>query len=212
VRRHLAATLVLTAAASALACHASDTCNASAPCPTVDQDPSSGELRFAVQKGVLDITVGDASAVTEFDLTGGEIDLDLDACTDGGANADCTATLTRLRIELAGADIEVIANVGTLHVVAPVLSLAAPVAAVRHGTVYVVDAGTMLHTCATIDGQAWHGAMPLSAPLILDVSGGPAPSVSFDATVPLALRADDAQCSTFSLPATVNALAVALGP
>jgi hypothetical protein len=207
VRHALAATLALATAAAAGGCRSSGTCGASDPCPAVDQDPASGERRFAVQRGLLDIAVGDASTVTEFDLTGGEIDLDLAACADAGAG--CSATLTRLRLELDGADIQVTSNVGTVNVVGPVLSLAAPVAAVRQGPSYVVAPGTMVHTCATIDGQPWHGALPLASPLFLQDD---ADSVSLDATIPLALRADDSQCSAFSLAASVTATAAAVGP
>jgi hypothetical protein len=71
----------------------------------------------------------------------------------------------------------------------------------------------MVHTCATIDGQPWHGALPLSAPMLLQVdTGDTGPSLSLDATIPLALRADDAQCSAFSLAGSVSATASAVSP
>jgi hypothetical protein len=71
-----------------------------------------------------------------------------------------------------------------------------------------LPAGTVVHTCANINGLPWHASAPLTGDqnaLTLWPSWQNGGGAQFDGTVPVVLRANDSACSRFTFNASIHA-------
>lgn len=182
----------------------SGSCDETVVCPVVDEDPASGDLVLTAATGVL-VGVSSGSVTGTQVVTGGMAVLEGILPPLAFPDVGSTVTLKRLRLVISDID-GLSTTAGSLDVVNPTLSIAAPITLTfSAGGVVTVPAGTVVHTCATIDGRAWHASSPL--PQDLELAWQPAQPTQpahllVDSTLPMSLRADDSQCSPLALTAS----------
>jgi hypothetical protein len=199
----------------------------SLPCPVVDEDPANGDVVLPVHSDATSVNLvsvstdphawADASAQT---VLGGSIVLrsaPLDPLVPPPPGAP-PFVIERLRLDISSLNSTQISvdhggpfhlsSGETLDIENPTIRVQAPVSLIhKSDSYYAIPSGTTIHTCATINGKAWHGSAQLSAELLL--SWQPAESINGSAYppfvdlqplgLPMALRADDAQCTAFDL-------------
>jgi len=136
----------------------------------------------------------------DFTLTG-EATLSPPLCAD--ASDACSVVIKRLRVTIQ--DFSQPTTAGEVSVAGATLSLEAP----RELPIdplgqILIPAGSEVHTCAEIDGRSWHAAAATDLAAI--VSYDSARQVfSLDAVLPVAIRADDEDCTSIALWARVTA-------
>jgi hypothetical protein len=179
----------------------SDSCGERDACPVVDQAPAPGDVVFTNLDPrsvvIFDPTkTADGSLLSnDLVLLGGEI-----VITPGPTFRD-PFVLKRLRLELQ--DFTLAFNgAKSVTVSHAVLSIQAPVEVPVPGSDGVVPSGTMVHTCAFVDGQPWHGSAALERELFIQLDV-PDDILVVRGDAPVVLRADDANCSRVTLDAGI---------
>jgi len=167
-----------------------------------DPEPSDDDFDAVDPRSAVNFALPDAQ-VSQVDVVGGEVVMGPPSCPMPAIEQGCTRTLKRLRIAINRffVELDVAPEIEVDHAVVSVeapLSVSSPA-----GLGYVVPVGTQVHTCATIDGKAWHDTRALARELF--IGRQPSGGVNVDGPLPMALRASNAQCSPVTLTGDVLA-------
>ena len=179
----------------------SGSCGERDSCPVVDQDPAAGDVVFdslnpqSFVSFVLSRTPEGGILSSDLALVGEEV-----VATPGATVGD-PIVLKRLRLRLQDFTLS-LTNAKDISVTGTVISLQAPVEVSAGGLGGIVSRGTMVHTCANIDGQPWHGSAPLEDNFLVRVDA-PDYFMDIQGLAPLVLRADNSSCSRVTLSAGI---------
>lgn len=178
------------------------TCNESAACPAVDQGPLAGDVSYEFGAGYL-VGFAYAGVNSVQILGGGQVVASPLTCADFN---NCTITLKRLTFLLS--KIEVDYSNGNVTAEDIAVMFETPLTLTGSNLVsdrFVLPAGTVVHTCANVNGLPWHASAPLTGDqttLTLWPSWYNGGGAQFDGTIPVVLRANDSACSRFTFNAT----------
>ncbi len=137
----------------------SGTCNESSACPVVDQGPIAGDVSYEFAAGEL-VNFEYAGKPSVQILTGGQVVASPFSCADFN---NCTITLKRLTFLLS--TIEVDYSNGNTTAEDTAVTFETPLTLT--GSILLTDgfflpAGTVVHTCANVNGLPWHASAPLT--------------------------------------------------
>lgn len=186
-------------------CKSNDVVCGEVDCAMVDQsaEPSDDAFDILDPLSVIDLSPEGDAQPSEVAVVGGEVVMGPPSCPTAGIEEGCTRTLKRLRIAIDRfrVGLDVAPEIDVEHAL---VSIEAPlsISSAASGD-YVVPTGTRVHTCATIDGKGWHDTRALDGPLFVAPPAGG--KVYVDGGFLLALRASNAQCSSFALRGNVLA-------
>jgi hypothetical protein len=176
-------------------------CDRFGGCPAVDRAATAIDSVVELHD-TGSVSVGAGPATTVLLTSGGEAIFSLQvAGCNGTPDIPCEGTLNRLRIRVQDFDLTT-SDGHTSSLTDVVVSVTAPVAIENRGAGYLLPAGVVYQTCATVDGHAQSDA----------ASGGPGvlnidrltQDFSFDGEFPMALHANDGDCTELQLPTSVQ--------
>jgi hypothetical protein len=163
-------------------------------CPVADEDAGPNDARIEIAAGPL-LGLALMGQMSAQRVRGGEVVLSGNLYCVPSASAPCSATLKRLRIEIA--PIEVDTNVGNFTLENTVVSYAAPLTIRDEGSGFVVPRGSTVHTCVTVQGTSEHATATTTEDAALTVSAIDE-ILSFQGTLPLVVKLGP-DCNTVSM-------------
>ncbi len=178
-------------------------CQESEVCPVVDLAPAADDSQYEFPPGSL-VGFSSGNITSTETLAGGDLVTGPVSCD----NSDqCTITVKKLSFRFEELSVGYSGGGGTVTAAATVVSFATPLTLTGSAlapTFFALPAGSVVHTCSTLNGRPWHASAALASAQALSVTapfdvGGVA---EFAGTLPVVLRADDAQCSRFTFDAS----------
>lgn len=194
-------------------CQSSDSANSTCmqvdTCASFDQAIVVGDRFFSFSPDIastlsVGFELGDAGLQPSSPPVG-FVPVDAEIVLTPASDGSGAITLKTLRFQFP--DFQVAFGGGSVTVSVASIQFVTPIAiaptppAVGGGSDFFVPAGTVVHTCATIDGKAWHASAATTERFDIhwDMSPSTPGVVTVNGTFPFVVRKDDAQCtpSTF---------------
>jgi hypothetical protein len=176
-------------------------CNEDDPCPVVDEPAGADDYVYAFDPGTLVELIMGGGKYSVQELAGGEAITGPISC-DPSSYA-CTVRIKRLQLKIITFELDYTGGSGgsgKATVENATISLEAPFSIAGSGDwsagSFSVASGISAHTCATINGHAFHASAPVDSDagpvLYLDPVSATA---TFDGQVPIVVRTDDKGCT-----------------